>query len=248
MTMRARGTGSNGAGSDRTGSDRAGSDRAGSNRAGTKKLRGPALFSLITTVSVLLLTSCGPANPDLRPEDSKLRDGISLLLKDLDAHHPESKNWDSNLVDAQLKRALPKGVSTPAGWKLTWANASPSELPYVYVPWSLIGQYPNHFTSENANYSGGNPVPSTVVKDLANQQFGDDEYFAAIVSARYSKVDTKWVIFTSVPYLPVTDNAYGWATASNGRWKVIDFGTAVVGCGRVPAAVQSEFGFTCPTN
>ena len=42
----------------------------------------------MTTVSVLLLTGCGPANPDLRPEDSKLRDGISLLLKDLDAHHP----------------------------------------------------------------------------------------------------------------------------------------------------------------
>ena len=204
--------------------------------------------SILTIASIIFLTGCGPANPDLRPEDSKLRDGISLLMKDLAAYHPQMKNWDQALVDAQLKRALPKGVATPAGWKLTWVSPAPSELPYVYVPWALLAQYPNHFTSENSSYSGGTPVPSTVVKDLSNQQFGDDEYFAAIVDARYSKVDKKWVVFTSVPYLPVTDNAYGWASAINGRWKIIDFGTAVVGCGKVPAAVQSEFGFSCPSN
>jgi len=156
-------------------------------------------FLLISLLGTLLLTGCGPANPDLRPEDSKLRDGISLLMKDLAAYHPQMKNWDQALVDAQLKRALPKGVATPAGWKLTWASPAPSELPYVYVPWALLAQYPNHFTSENSSYSGGTPVPSTVVKDLSNQQFGDDEYFAAIVDARYSKVDKKWVVFTSVP-------------------------------------------------
>jgi hypothetical protein len=209
--------------------------------------RNVAVSSIIGA-SIIFLTGCGPANPDLRPEDSKLRDGISLLMKDLAAHHPQSKNWDQLLVDAQLKRVLPIGVATPAGWKLTWVSPAPSELPYVYVPWSLIGQYPNHFTNENAHYSAGTPVPSTVVKDLANQQFGDDEYFAAIVDARYSTVDKRWVIFTSVPYLPVTDNAYGWATATNGRWKVIDFGTALVGCGKVPASVQSEFGYSCPSN
>ena len=43
-------------------------------------------------VFLTLLTACGPKNPDLRPEDSKLIDGISLLMKDLVANHPDIKN------------------------------------------------------------------------------------------------------------------------------------------------------------
>jgi hypothetical protein len=195
---------------------------------------------------LILLTGCGPSNPDTRPQDSKLRDGISLLLKDLLAKHPQLENWNQSEVDLQIHRKLPIGVSTPAGWKLTWPSPSTGEISYVYVPWVLTGTYPNHFASENASYTAGSPVPSSVSQDLAKQQLGDDPYFAAIVDVRYSDKDKKWIIFTSVPYLPVTDNAYGWATVVNGRWKVIDFGTALVGCGKVPAEVQTEFGFSCP--
>jgi len=199
-------------------------------------------------VFLTLLTACGPKNPDLRPEDSKLIDGISLLMKDLVANHPDIKNWDQNAVEIQIHKKLPVGIATPAGWKLTWPSATSHELPYVYVPWMLTGTYPNHFAAENASYTAGSPVPSSVVQDLTKQQLGDDPYFAAIVDVRYSNKDKKWIIFTSVPYLPVTDNAYGWATVVNGRWKVIDFGTALDGCGKVPAEVQSEFGFGCPNN
>ena len=200
----------------------------------------------VTALSILLLTACGPTNPDLRPEDSKLRDGINLLIKNLIANHPKLQNWSQTAVDAQIKRALPRGISTPAGWKLTWPDAKSGELPYLYVPWSLTGTYPNHFTADNATYSGGKAVTDSVIRDLAVQEFGDDEYFAALVDVRYSTADSKWILFTSVPYLPITDNAYGWASAASGKWKISDFGTALVGCGKVPASVQAEFGFTCP--
>jgi hypothetical protein len=200
----------------------------------------------VTALSLFLLTACGPANPDLRPEDSKLRDGITLLMKDLISNHPQMQNWKQAAVDAQLSKPLPLGISTPAGWKLTWANAANGELPYVYVPWSLTGNYPNHFTSDNATYKGGTAVTSTIIQNLSRQQFGDDYYFAAMVDVRYSAIDKHWMIFTTVPYLPVTDNAYGWATPSQGSWKIQDFGTALVGCGKVPSAVQSEFGLSCP--
>jgi hypothetical protein len=205
------------------------------------------LLGLIASIStLLLLTACGPMNPDQRPEDSKLRDGITLLLKDLVAHHPAIKSWDQSAVDQQIHRKLPIGLSTPAGWKLTWPSPSRGELSYVYIPWDLTGTYPNHFATENSSYSAGTPVPASVVQDISHQQLGDDPYFAAIVDVRYSDLDKRWIIFTSVPYLPVTDNAYGWATVVNGRWKVVDFGTALVGCGKVPDKVQSEFGFACP--
>jgi len=200
----------------------------------------------ILLATCLLLTSCGPKNPDLRPEDSKLRDGISLLLKAFSSHHPSQTSWDPNLVDAQIHRKLPIGLATPAGWKLSWSSPLAGELAYVYVPWILTGTYPNHFASENATYSGGSPVPNSVVQDLTQQELGDDPYSAAIVDVRYSTINKKWIVFTSVPYLPVTDNAYGWATVVNNRWKVVDFGTALVGCGKVPPEVQKEFGFTCP--
>lgn len=200
---------------------------------------------LLLVVS-LLLTSCGPTNPDLRPEDSKLRDGISLLLKDYYSHHPTDKSWDPNLVDAQIHRKLPIGISTPAGWKLTWSSPLKGELSYVYIPWILTSTYPNHFASDNASYSGGSPVPNSVIQDLTHQVLGNDTYSAAIVDVRYSSTNKKWIVFTSIPYLPVTDNAYGWATVVDGRWKVIDFGTALVGCDKVPTDVQREFGFTCP--
>ena len=196
--------------------------------------------------SLILLAACGPTNPDLRPEDSKLRDGITLLIKDIESNYPKLQNWDSKAVDAQINKKLPIGISTPAGWKLTWPNATAGELPYVYVPWSLTATYPNHFAGDNATYKAGSPVPSSITRDLSSQQFGNDEYFAAIVDVRYSNIDKHWMIFTSVPYLPITDNAYGWASATKNGWKIQDFGTALVGCGKVPAAVQGEFGLTCP--
>ena len=207
------------------------------------------LAQLSVGISLLaLLVGCGPSNPDIRPTDAKLRDGISLLIKDLNLNHPANKTWDQAAVDAQINKKLPVGISTPAGWKLTWPAAGPHELSSVYVPWTLTGTYPNHFSADNATYTAGDPVPSSVVQDIATQQLGNDEYFAAIVDVRYSSLNKKWIIFTSVPYLPVTDSAYGWATVVNGRWKVIDFGTALVGCGKVPASVQAEFGMGCPSN
>jgi len=210
-------------------------------------LTSKLLIALIAT-STLLLTACGPKSADLRPEDSKLRDGISLLIKDLSIYHPANKNWNEKAVDLQVQRPLPIGFSTPAGWKLTWPSATKGELSYVYVPWALTGTYPNHFTGDNANYTAGTIVPNTIIRDIAVQEFGVDDYFAAIVDVRYSAIDKHWIIFTSVPYLPVTDKAYGWATAISGRWKVVDFGTALVGCGKVPTSVQSEFGLSCPDN
>ncbi len=204
-----------------------------------------ARLGAIILFTVLILTACGAKNPDLRPDDQKLRDGISLLVKDLKINHPASLTWDVKALDAQLQHPLPKGFSTPAGWKLTWPNATSTELPYVYIPWTLTGTFPNHFAVENATYKGGVPVPTAVVRTIATQVLGSDDFYAAIVDVRYSSTNKRWVIFTSVPYLPVTDNAYGWATVVNGRWKVIDFGTATVGCGKVPTDVQSEFGLSC---
>ncbi len=204
-------------------------------------------------VSLLLagLTACGPQTGNQRPDDTSLRKGIAQLTQTFESKYPKLKNWDNDAVKAQIDVKLPTGSATEAGWHLIWPNAKPNELSEVYVPWGLIGQIPETFPADTGRYTGGKNVPSSVIQDIRRQflvkaNFGD--YFAAVTNVRYSTTNSKYIIFESIPYLPVTDPAYGWASATSGSWQVLDYGTATVGCGIVPANVQSEFGFGCPTN
>ncbi len=195
------------------------------------------------------LTACGPQNGTQRPDDQVLKKGIAQLIQTFETKYPQLKNWDDSAVKDQLVGKLPVGVSSEAGWHLIWPNATSKQLSQVYVPWSLIGQMPETFPVDSTDYSGGKNVPGSVIQDIRRQfqlmaKVGD--YFSAITNVRYSTANSKYIIFESIPYLPVTDPAYGWASASTGAWKVIDYGTATVGCGTVPANVQREFGFTCP--
>jgi hypothetical protein len=201
------------------------------------------------TLALLLLTlsACLP-NPDAPPPSGKINEGINLLLTQFTKSHSALVNWNSEVVKAQLHEKFPQGVATEAGWRIVWPHAPAGGLPQVVIPWEFLAQYPNHPQLNINNYSGGNAVPQSVATairaaELPNQ--AGDPYFAAIVHLRSSTVDPRWVIFTSVPYLPVTDIAYGFAENDHGKWKVIDFGTAQVGCGAVPTQVLSEFGFTC---
>ena len=206
-----------------------------------KRLRPIVAFAL-----VIALAGCSVTAGNARPEESKLADGIKLLITDFTARHPDLINWEPKLVSAQLKLKLPKGVATEAGWTLVWPGATTGELSRVVIPWSILAQYPDKFALDTNNYSGGNAVPDAISVDIRSAQQKGDPYFAAIVHLRTSTHDSHWLIFTSIPYLPITDNAYGWAHLVDGKWKIVDFGTATVGCGSVPKAIQSEFGFSCP--
>jgi len=215
------------------------------------KIRSPKKLMLIPSLLLaLLLSACGPPSGDARPSDSNLVTGINLLLNTFARNHPKLINWKTDAVKNQLKLKLPTGVSTDAGWYLKWSDPRPGELSQVYIPWTLLGQYPNNPQPAGYKYPGGNLVPQTTIGDLTtviqNSQMQGDEYFAAVTGVRSSKINPQWLIFTTVPYLPVTDNAYGFATVGKKHWVVTDFGTANVGCGKVPAEVESEFGFKCP--
>ena len=208
--------------------------------------------TIVAGAMVAVLSACGPSDPNIRPTDSQLKDAISLLLKNFQSKHPALVTWKIDQVNKQLSASLPKGFSTEAGFHLMWTSYSDGQLPEVYIPWDLIGQYPNSFQKEVTAYSShlGKPVPSSVAQVIRRDQLknqADDSYFAAVVGMRYSVKDPRWIIFTTIPYLPVTDPAYGWATATSGSWKVSDFGTATVGCGKVPTPVQHEFGYDCPS-
>lgn len=199
-----------------------------------------------------LLTGCGPIPGDVRPANSNLIAGVNLLVSNFGAKHPELVTWKTEDVKNQLLQKLPVGIDTEAGWLLIWPHASANELSQVVVPWALLGQYPNHPTTYFNHYSGGNLVPQATSTDLittiTKTEMQGDQYFGAVVNIRSSIVDPHWIIFTTVPYLPVTDNAYGFATVMGTKWGVVDFGTALVGCGKVPQAVISEFGYKCPTS
>ncbi len=206
------------------------------------KLRGLALGAIL----VLLLSSCALATGQERPTDSKLRDGINLLLTNFTAKHPQLQTWDLAAVKKQISLPLPKGLATEAGWTLEWPQASTKELSRVVIPWTILGQYPNKFALDSTRYSGGKNVPDSVAVEIRNIQLGSDDFFAGVVHLRYSTINPAWLIFETIPYLPVTDDAYGWAHVDQGKWKVIDFGTAIVGCGKVPQPIQNEFGMGCP--
>ena len=156
-------------------------------------------------------------------------------------------SWNAEAVKAQLAKPLPVGRATEAGWTLTWQGATNQELSRVVVPWRLIGSVPRSYALDANNYTGGNAAPKSAVAQIKASKEAVDPWFAAIVHIRLSKTDKSWAIFTAVPYLPVTDIAYGWAKNQNGHWQVHDFGTAQIGCGITPLPVLNEFGFDCPS-
>jgi hypothetical protein len=203
------------------------------------------IATILICISVAL-TGCGAPTGNERPEEKKLVDSIKLLLTYMNHSHPKLINWDSNAVDSQLKEKLPVGYATEAGWTLKWNNAKTGELPQAVVPWELLGQFPSKYAQDVNNYHAGTYAPQSVISQIGKLELNDDPYFAGIVNVKMSAKDSHWVVFTSVPFLPVTDPAYGFAHSENGNWKIVDFGTATVGCGNVPANIQTEFGFTCP--
>ena len=215
------------------------------------KERGRAIKAgVILCAGVLLLTSCGAPSGDARPSDSNLITAINLLVSNFDANHPTLITWKTDAVKAQLSKKLPVGIDTEAGWLLKWPHPADGELSQVVVPWTLLAQYPNAPLPYFNHYKGGNLVPQATSTDLVatiiKSEMQGDKYFGAVVDIRSSTVNPHWIIFTTVPYLPVTDNAYGFATVRDKGWSVVDFGTALVGCGTVPLEVEKEFGYQCP--
>ena len=203
-------------------------------------------FIALFSVTAILLTACGAPTGNERPEDKKLRDSLKLLTKHFERNYPKSVNWDPRLVKAQIEEKLPQGYATEAGWTLKWPNVSQGQLPQAIIPWQILGQFPTNPALDIKDYTAGRYAPQLVVSEIAKLELKGDPYFAAIVNVKMSKIDKRWVVFTSIPFLPVTDPAYGFAFVKNGKWEIRDFGTATVGCGRVPDEIQREFGFTCP--
>jgi hypothetical protein len=207
-------------------------------------MKGWRIFAILPLA--FLLVSCGLPTGNERPDDQKLRDGINLLINGFTASHPKLINWEAAAVKSQLGAKLPPGKATEAGWTLIWSNATNAELSRVVIPWTILGQYPSKYAPDSQNYTGSKVVPDSIATQIRSLQFGGDPYFGAVVNLRFSTKDSSWIIFTTIPYLPITDDAYGWAHLQNQKWKIVDFGTATVGCAIVPTAIQSEFGFTCP--
>jgi hypothetical protein len=202
------------------------------------------IFLLVLPL-LLVVASC--ASPSVgRPTDTKLRHGINLLLSEFEKRHPQMVSWKGNSVRNQLTKPLPMGRATEAGWTLDWSGATSQELSRVVVPWRLIGSAPKKYEIDSTNYSGGTLASENAVAQIKSAKESVDPWFAAIVHIRLSKTNPNWAIFTAVPFLPVTDIAYGWAQNQGGHWRVFDFGTALVGCGVTPASVLKEFGFSCP--
>jgi len=213
-------------------------------------MRAKLLAVGVIATATLLSTSCGAPSGDARPDDKTLRNGINLLINTFSKAHPELVTWDIRAVKRELSATLPKGIDVEAGWLLKWPKANVGELSQVIVPWTLLGQYPDHPQAYGYKYQGGSLIPQSTINDLTQvitrTEFMNDQYFAAVLNVRSSALDPQWIIFTTQPYLPVTDPAYGFATVVNNRWVVVDFGTALVGCTNVPIEVEKEFGFTCP--
>lgn len=211
------------------------------------------LVGLSLTLALLAsLSACGAPSGDTRPSDSNLVTGINLLVSSFDANHPSLVTWKTDAVKVQLAHKLPLGINTEAGWFLRWPNPKDGELSQVIVPWTLLGQYPNSPHPYFNRPEAGNLIPQStsadLVKEITKVEMMGDQYFGAVVDIRASAIDPQWIIFTTVPYLPVTDNAYGFATVKDKQWSIVDFGTALVGCRIVPAKVESEFGYSCPTS
>jgi hypothetical protein len=106
----------------------------------------------------------------------------------------------------------------------------------------------------------GSSVPSgaTAAINRYETQNGPGAGKWVIASSQVSKVNPKYVFFTIGPakgFENSVQGGYGFALDSGASWKVIGFGSAMVGCPTsgshdavVPSTVLKEFGFACPPN
>jgi hypothetical protein len=203
------------------------------------------LAGVVGVSTLALLSACGTPNPTGAPEVGKVRDSIKLLMSQYQSQHPSLVNWDTAAVNNEISGDLPKGIFTEGGYALKWDDYVNGELSRILIPYSILGMYPNKYQPYLSAYTAGKTVPSPLAQVIRDLRSGNDPYFAATVDIKSSKIDSNWIAFTSIPYLPVTDPGYGWIFAQNHVVKVVDFGTAQVGCGKVPDKIQKEFGFTC---
>ena len=215
------------------------------NKREASHMKLPLRIAALAT-SLIFLAGCSVTAGNKRPEDAKLRDGIKLLITQFEEKHPDLINWKKSAVETQISSTMPDGYATEAGWTIVWKQATNGQFSRVVVPWLVLGQLPDNFASDTHAYTGGKTITYSQETNIRALQQKGDSYFAAVVHIRQSTIDPTWYIFESIPYLPVTDNAYGFAHKVNGKTAITDFGTATVGCGRVPEAVEKEFGFSCP--
>jgi hypothetical protein len=117
---------------------------------------------------------------------------------------------------------------------------------------------PSHAVTP-ANPAGSSvPTGATTAINRYETQNGPGVGKWVIASSEVSKVNPKYVFFTIGPAKGFEDSVqggYGFALDSGASWKVIGFGSAMVGCPTggsgdavVPSAVLKEFGFGCPPN
>lgn len=106
----------------------------------------------------------------------------------------------------------------------------------------------------------GSSVPSDATTAITRYetQNGPGVGKWVIASSQVSKANPRYVFFRTGPAKGFEDSVqvgYGFALDSGAWWKVIGFGSAMVGCATtgshaaaVPSAVLAEFGFACPPN
>jgi hypothetical protein len=206
-------------------------------------------FTILTGVILLAgtLGGCGLVNTNnVTPTNTQIISTINLLINQYEKNYPKLKNWSDQAVARELSGNIPTGIATRGGWEINWPNAASDQFSSVLLPWTLLGIYPNQ-TSNNFHLylDSGREVAGSTYDQL--QQIEDKQHpiFAGVEDARQSNIDGSWVIFTLTPYLPVTDSGYGFAHHENGNWKIVDFGSARVGCQITPGAIEKEFGFIC---
>ena len=232
------------------------------------------VIRLVSSLALIAaLTSCDASQPSRHnsqppatsnfpsPSQMTIKSAISYLTKNFEVKHPALVNWNDQEVKHQLDQSIPVGTALDIGWLIIWPTFTPGELSRVLIPWHLLGQSTQPQPSSSGRqppkgsitlgytFTGGS-IPSDAVTTalkhvITVSEMQSDSDFAAVTNIRQSIHYPQWIIFSTVPYLPVTDSAYGFATLINGNWEVVDFGTAKVGCNRVPASVEEEFGFSC---
>ena len=204
-------------------------------------------LSVITILIVGTLSGCSLVNTDnSTPTTDKIVAGINLLISQYVKNYNSLVNWDNASVANQLLEKIPPGVPTPAGWLITWDHSKTNQLSSALIPWSILNLYPSQTSNPISIYKdAGKPVAAATYNQLQEIEDQKHPLFSGLVNVKSSINDGSWVIFTEMPYLSVTGPGYGFAHHENGTWKVVDFGTAQVGCGKVPSEIESEFGFTC---
>lgn len=188
-------------------------------------IRGRVLVSILVSFNLLLLNLPSSRAEDM-PSVKTLQNAAIKTLKEFDTLHKDKVSWDEADVIKSIKNSkLDDWVPLETAYALRMKSG-------FFASGIQLVLRPEHW---------GGAKENKWVANIRKQIPNADKFVYIRVSGPVAYKNKSYRTFDIYPFMPWTDNAVGYTENE----KVVDIGTAGVGCFTLPKAVRKGFKIAC---